>query len=118
MQPELKVVLVTAITGLIVAMISGAVAIIAARIGNNTRVLLLEVKNQMLSFENTFVDRLNGRYIRRPDQPEDWPMSKAEGRAIEKKVDSAAKVFEDYRKDVHERFDELHREVNLRGNQS
>ena len=114
MQPELKVVLVTAITGLIVAMISGAVAIIAARIGNNTRVLLLEVKNQMLSFENTFVDRLNGRYIRKPDQPEDYPMSKAEGRSIERKVDAAASIFEAYRKDVHERFDAMHRDMNLK----
>lgn len=107
MQPEVTGALIAAIGALVVSLIN-------VRSARDAKVLVLEVKNQLLQFENTFVDRLNGRYIRKPDQPEDYPMSKAEGRSIEKKVDSAASLFEQYRKDVHERFDELHREINLR----
>lgn len=118
MTPEVKAALIAGVVGLVVSLITAVVAIITARMGNNTRLILLDVKAQLLAFENTFVDRLNGRYIRRPDQAEEWPMSKAEGRAIERKVDHAASIFEDHRNDVHERFDKLLREVNLRGNQS
>lgn len=47
-------------------------------LSREAKLTMLSVKNHLLQFENTFVDRLNGRYIRKPEDRQDWPLTRRE----------------------------------------
>jgi pyruvate/2-oxoglutarate dehydrogenase complex dihydrolipoamide dehydrogenase (E3) component len=61
MQPEVIVAVIAAVGAL-------AVSIVSAWASSGAKTTMLEVKNHLLQFENTFVERLNGKYVRR----EEW----------------------------------------------
>ena len=67
MQPEVIVAVITAVGAL-------AVSIVSARASSGAKITMLEVKNEILEFKDTFVERLNGKYVRR----EEWNLVKGE----------------------------------------
>jgi hypothetical protein len=64
-----------------ISAIVAAISLVAIAIGAH---LISQIKLALAQFENTFVDRLNGRYIRKPDNEEDYPVTRREIELIEK----------------------------------
>lgn len=100
MQPEVQAALIAAVAALIVSVVN-------AGLTYKTRVIMLEVKNFILTSEASFIQRLNGTYLRKPDLDEDYPMTRREGRAIEEKVDTATACHEE----IHNRIEDLNRHI-------
>lgn len=78
MEPAITVAIIAALAGLASALVGAKSSRDAKTATLEAQAMMLSVKNHLLEFENTFVDRLNGRYIRKPDQPSDWPVTRRE----------------------------------------
>lgn len=63
-----------------VSAVAAVLALIVAAVSTHGNTKLRLAISQ---FENTFVDRLNGRYIRKPDNEEDYPVTRREIRILE-----------------------------------
>lgn len=87
MQPEVTAALVAAAGSFIVSLVS-------TRAANGAQATLLEVKRELLEFKETFVERLNGRYIRKPDLEEDYPVTRREHSAARVEADKEHARFE------------------------
>jgi len=68
-----------------------AIALIVAGISAHSNTKLRLAISQ---FENTFVDRLNGRYIRKPDNAEDYPVTRREVAILEENARQEHKRLE------------------------
>lgn len=85
---------------IVAAVISLVSSIYSAHTNNKSNNTMLQVKNQLLQFENTFVDRLNGRYLRKPELDEDYPASRKDMNAMDTIVERLRKWREhDYNND-------------------
>ncbi len=62
----------------IVAIVCLAATGLSYHLHREAKLAMYQLKNSLLQFENTFVDRLNGRYIRKPDSEEDYPLTRRE----------------------------------------